>query len=138
MKRLDRFSLIDRIGRELQSRISYTDIDVYLPAFGIDITGGQGPGHLVPRVRQVGRSSLLHPTQQYGCHSTTGAVPMPWSVASLAPDIVSTADAEYLLRLGRWRRGCLLRTFGFRLGPSRGALLLSGGARTRATWRRAT
>lgn len=38
MKKLDRFSLIDRIGRELQSRMSYSDIDVYLPGFGVDVS----------------------------------------------------------------------------------------------------
>ena len=36
MRNLDRLSLIDRIGRELQARMSYTDIDVYLGAFGVD------------------------------------------------------------------------------------------------------
>lgn len=36
MKVLDRISLIDRIGRELQARMSYSDIDVYLTAYGIN------------------------------------------------------------------------------------------------------
>jgi len=36
MKVLERIALIDRIGRELQSRMSYSDIDVYLSAYGID------------------------------------------------------------------------------------------------------
>jgi hypothetical protein len=36
MKVLARLSLIDRIGRELQSRMSYPEIDVYLKAHGID------------------------------------------------------------------------------------------------------
>lgn len=38
MKRLDRLSLVDRVGRELQGRMSYSDIDAYLPAFGVDIS----------------------------------------------------------------------------------------------------
>jgi hypothetical protein len=37
MKRIDRLNLIDRIGRELQARMSYADIDVYLSEFGVDI-----------------------------------------------------------------------------------------------------
>lgn len=37
MKALDRLTLIDRIGRELQSRMSYSDIDAYLSSFGIDV-----------------------------------------------------------------------------------------------------
>jgi hypothetical protein len=36
MNVLERIELIDRIGRELQSRMSYGDIDVYLTAYGID------------------------------------------------------------------------------------------------------
>ena len=36
MKRIDRLNLIDRIGRELQSRMSYADIKVYLSGFGVD------------------------------------------------------------------------------------------------------
>lgn len=36
MKKLDRLSLIDRIGRALQARMSYGDIDAYLTAFGVD------------------------------------------------------------------------------------------------------
>jgi len=36
MKVLERINLLDRIGRELQSRMSYSDIDVYLGAFGVD------------------------------------------------------------------------------------------------------
>lgn len=36
MRRIDRFNLTDLIGRELQSRMSYADIDIYLRAFGID------------------------------------------------------------------------------------------------------
>lgn len=36
MKVLDRIDLIGRIGRELQSRMSFSDIDVYLGAYGID------------------------------------------------------------------------------------------------------
>ena len=34
MKVLERLELVDRIGRELQSRMSYADIDVYLKAYG--------------------------------------------------------------------------------------------------------
>src|SRR5262245_36594674 len=36
MKNLDRLGLIDRIGRELQARMSYGDIDTYLQSFGVD------------------------------------------------------------------------------------------------------
>ena len=36
MRKIDKFSLIDKIGRELQSRMTYSDIDVYLKGFGID------------------------------------------------------------------------------------------------------
>jgi len=36
MKRIQRFELIDKIGRELQSRMTYSDIDVFLSGFGID------------------------------------------------------------------------------------------------------
>lgn len=36
MKRIERLDLIDRIGRELQSRMSYADINVYLAGFDID------------------------------------------------------------------------------------------------------
>jgi len=36
VKVLDRIHLIDRIGRELQSRMTFSDIDVYLGAYGID------------------------------------------------------------------------------------------------------
>lgn len=39
MKRIDRMNLLDRIGRELQSRMTYSDIDVYLAGFGIDSRG---------------------------------------------------------------------------------------------------
>ncbi len=38
MNALERLNLIDRIGRELQSRMSYTDIDQYLRAVGVDVT----------------------------------------------------------------------------------------------------
>ncbi|UCV20263.1 toll/interleukin-1 receptor domain-containing protein [Ferribacterium limneticum] len=37
MKVIERLSLIDRIGRELQSRMSYGEIDTYLKAHGVDI-----------------------------------------------------------------------------------------------------
>ncbi|HZV62649.1 MAG TPA: toll/interleukin-1 receptor domain-containing protein [Methylophilaceae bacterium] len=37
MKVLEKLSLIDRIGRELQSRMSYGDINTYLKAHGVDI-----------------------------------------------------------------------------------------------------
>jgi hypothetical protein len=36
VKRLNRLDLVDRIGRELQSRMSYADINVYLSGFGVD------------------------------------------------------------------------------------------------------
>ncbi len=36
MRNIERFELIDRIGRELQSRMSYSDIDAFLPSFGVD------------------------------------------------------------------------------------------------------
>lgn len=38
MKRIERLELVDRIGRELQSRMTYSDIDAYLSSFGISIT----------------------------------------------------------------------------------------------------
>lgn len=38
MKQLERLTLIDRIGRELQARMSYRDIDRYLQGFSIDIS----------------------------------------------------------------------------------------------------
>jgi hypothetical protein len=46
MKQIERMSLIDRIGRELQSRMTYGDIDIYLHGFGIDTskqTSGVNP-----------------------------------------------------------------------------------------------
>lgn len=36
MKLLERFDLIDRVGRELQARMTYSDIDAYLSACGVD------------------------------------------------------------------------------------------------------
>ncbi len=36
MNHLERLSLVDRVGRELQVRMSYTDIDVYLGGHGVD------------------------------------------------------------------------------------------------------
>lgn len=36
MKVLERIELVDRIGRELQSRMTYADIDVYLKAYGVN------------------------------------------------------------------------------------------------------
>ncbi|MEQ1739836.1 MAG: toll/interleukin-1 receptor domain-containing protein [Methyloglobulus sp.] len=36
MRVIDRISLLDRIGRELQSRMGYSDIAVYLSAYGVD------------------------------------------------------------------------------------------------------
>lgn len=36
MKVLERLELVDRIGRELQSRMSYADINVFLKAYGVD------------------------------------------------------------------------------------------------------
>ena len=36
MKRIDRFNLLDRIGRELQAKMTYSDIDVYLKGFNIN------------------------------------------------------------------------------------------------------
>lgn len=36
MKRIERFELIDKIGRKLQSMMTYTEIDVFLSGFGID------------------------------------------------------------------------------------------------------
>lgn len=44
MRKIDRFNLIDTIGRELQSRMSYSDIDIYLKAFGIDTSTKQTSG----------------------------------------------------------------------------------------------
>ena len=37
MNRLERLELIDRIGRELQQRMSYSDIDIYLKGFKINL-----------------------------------------------------------------------------------------------------
>lgn len=36
MRRLERFNLIDRIGRELQARMTYSDIDIFLKSFAVD------------------------------------------------------------------------------------------------------
>lgn len=36
MKRIDKIKLVDRIGRELQSSMTYADIKVYLSGFGVD------------------------------------------------------------------------------------------------------
>ena len=36
MKRIDRFNLIDRVARELQARMTYSDINVYLGGFDVD------------------------------------------------------------------------------------------------------
>ncbi len=38
MRRIERIDLIDRVGRELQARMSYSDIDVYLKHCGIDVS----------------------------------------------------------------------------------------------------
>lgn len=38
MKQIERLSLVDRIGRELQARMTYTDIDSYLAGFGVNTT----------------------------------------------------------------------------------------------------
>jgi hypothetical protein len=38
VKTIDRLSLIDRIGRELQARMRYADIGIFLRDFGVDIT----------------------------------------------------------------------------------------------------
>lgn len=37
MRRIDRFNLTDLIGRELQSRMTYSDIDVYLKGYGVNV-----------------------------------------------------------------------------------------------------
>src|SRR5215471_3922914 len=37
MRGIDRHFLLDRIGRELQRRMTYEDIDRYLKGFGVDI-----------------------------------------------------------------------------------------------------
>lgn len=37
MRRLEKLELIDRVGRELQSRMTFSEIDVYLRACGVDI-----------------------------------------------------------------------------------------------------
>jgi hypothetical protein len=39
MKKLDRIELIDKIGRELQSRMTFSEIDAYLKSYKIDING---------------------------------------------------------------------------------------------------
>lgn len=36
MRVIEKIELLDRIGRELQSRMGYSDIDVYLNAYGVD------------------------------------------------------------------------------------------------------
>lgn len=40
LKRIDRLKLIDKIGRELQSRMTYADIDIYLSGFNINMKKG--------------------------------------------------------------------------------------------------
>lgn len=40
MKRIERINLIDTIGRELQGRMSTSDINVYLAGFGIPCQDG--------------------------------------------------------------------------------------------------
>jgi hypothetical protein len=45
MRHIDRLNLIDRIGRELQSRMTYSDIDIYLRGFGIDTTKSTTSGN---------------------------------------------------------------------------------------------
>jgi hypothetical protein len=42
MKQIERLSLIDKIGRELQSRMTRTDIDAYLKGFGVNIQPSSG------------------------------------------------------------------------------------------------
>lgn len=37
VNKLERHSLVDRIGRELQARMGYTDIDIYLGGHGVDV-----------------------------------------------------------------------------------------------------
>lgn len=41
MKKLDRIELIDKIGRELQTRMTFQEIDAYLQSFEIDISSFQ-------------------------------------------------------------------------------------------------
>lgn len=41
MRQIERFQLIDKIGRELQSRMTYSDIDVYLKGFDIPPLQGE-------------------------------------------------------------------------------------------------
>ena len=43
MKTIDRLSLIDRIGRELQSRMKYAEISIFLRDFGVDTTKETSP-----------------------------------------------------------------------------------------------
>lgn len=42
MRQIERFQLIDKVARELQSRMTYSDIDVYLKGFGIDFPDTSG------------------------------------------------------------------------------------------------
>lgn len=42
MKRIDRFNLLDQIGRQLQSKMTYSDINTYLAGFGVNIKKGDG------------------------------------------------------------------------------------------------
>lgn len=44
MRKIDRLNLIDTIGREIQSRMSYSDIDIYFKGFGIDVSSKQTSG----------------------------------------------------------------------------------------------
>ncbi len=43
MKQIERMELISRIGRELQSRMTYRDIAIYLSGFGIDVEMDTSP-----------------------------------------------------------------------------------------------
>jgi hypothetical protein len=44
MRKIDRFNLTDLIGRELQARMSYADIDAYLKGYGIDAASKKTSG----------------------------------------------------------------------------------------------
>jgi len=43
MRVSDRLALLDRVGRELQSRFTFSDIDIFLRAFGVKAPSGGGP-----------------------------------------------------------------------------------------------
>lgn len=43
MKKINRLNLLEELGRELQARMTFREIDIYLRAFGIDLTKKAAP-----------------------------------------------------------------------------------------------